>query len=198
MPRPKSFDPDEKLGEAMTVFQRNGFGNTSIPLLERELGINRFSLYDTYGPKRKLFIKALERFRDIASGDLEQLESGTGGRADLRRFFREFRRRFVEEQSEGCLLNNTGVELGSHDRRISRLIEDYFVRLERAILAALLRARKLGEIDASSSDLRDRAAGARSGLQGVLVTRRLSNEPGPADRTLSAVEACCLQGIGAS
>ena len=51
MPRPKQFDPDHALEMAMHVFWRQGYKATSIEDLAGAMGINRFSLYDTFGDK---------------------------------------------------------------------------------------------------------------------------------------------------
>lgn len=62
MPRPKSFDPETVLTKAMVVFWEKGFDAASISDLTAAMGINRFSLYDTFGDKHALYIKALESY----------------------------------------------------------------------------------------------------------------------------------------
>lgn len=62
MPRPKSFDPDTVLTKAMGVFWTKGYDAASISDLTAAMGINRFSLYDTFGDKHTLYIKALESY----------------------------------------------------------------------------------------------------------------------------------------
>lgn len=60
MPRPKSFDPQAVLCKAMGVFWEKGFDAASITDLTGAMGINRFSLYDTFGDKHTLYLKALD------------------------------------------------------------------------------------------------------------------------------------------
>jgi TetR/AcrR family transcriptional repressor of nem operon len=54
MPRVKLFDENEVLNKAMNLFWKQGYSATSIQDLVSHLGINRASLYDTYGDKEKL------------------------------------------------------------------------------------------------------------------------------------------------
>ena len=60
MPRTKNFDPAEVLEKAKNLFWEKGYYATSMQDLVDTLGINRASMYDTYGGKDQLFAKALE------------------------------------------------------------------------------------------------------------------------------------------
>jgi TetR/AcrR family transcriptional regulator, transcriptional repressor for nem operon len=88
MPRAKVFDPDEALQKAMQIFWEHGYGATSVDTLVQGMGINRFSLYSTFGGKHQLFVAALERYRDTIVADLVgELEHAVGRRAAIRQFF---------------------------------------------------------------------------------------------------------------
>ncbi|MEO8631551.1 MAG: helix-turn-helix domain-containing protein, partial [Betaproteobacteria bacterium] len=62
MVKGKQFDKHEALDEAMHVFWEKGYHATSIQDLVDRLGVNRQSLYDTYGDKDRLFLAALTRY----------------------------------------------------------------------------------------------------------------------------------------
>ena len=88
MPRPKSFDRDEVLEQAMNLFWDFGYGATSIQDLENHLGINRVSLYREFGSKHDLFLAALDKYCDeVMSSGLAVLTSSSDGLASIRRFF---------------------------------------------------------------------------------------------------------------
>ena len=61
MPRPKEFDPQEVLDKAVDLFWRQGYEFTSIQDLVDHLGINRASLYETFGDKHQLFLGAISQ-----------------------------------------------------------------------------------------------------------------------------------------
>jgi AcrR family transcriptional regulator len=60
--RPRSFDREEALEQAMEVFWNKGFEGASISDLTAAMGINPPSLYAAFGDKEKLFLEALDRY----------------------------------------------------------------------------------------------------------------------------------------
>ncbi len=62
--RPRAFDPDAALTQAMDVFWKEGFAATSLDDLSLATGLNRPSLYGAFGDKRALYIQAYRRYRE--------------------------------------------------------------------------------------------------------------------------------------
>lgn len=62
MGRPRAFCPDTALNRALEVFWRKGYEGASLTDLTEAMGINRPSLYATFGNKEDLFRKALDRY----------------------------------------------------------------------------------------------------------------------------------------
>ncbi len=60
--RPREFDYDQALEQAMRVFWSKGYEGTSMPDLTDAMGMNRPSIYASFGNKEELFRKALERY----------------------------------------------------------------------------------------------------------------------------------------
>jgi len=60
--RPREFDFDKALDQALEVFWRNGYEGSSIADLTEAMGINPPSLYAAFGNKEGLFRKALDRY----------------------------------------------------------------------------------------------------------------------------------------
>lgn len=60
--RPREFDPDEVLEIVMRLFWEHGFDGVSISDLTAATGVNRSSLYSTFGSKEELFFKAVDRY----------------------------------------------------------------------------------------------------------------------------------------
>ncbi len=79
--RPRAFDIDEALEKALQVFWRKGYLGASLTDLTEAMGINRPSLYATFGNKETLFRKALDRYSDRQTAYLrEALEEPTARR----------------------------------------------------------------------------------------------------------------------
>ena len=82
------------------------------------MGIQRGSLYDTFGDKRALFFAAIERYdRVVTARLLATLDEPGSGKAAIRRFFRLKVERSLEPgRPRGCLVTNSATELASRDR----------------------------------------------------------------------------------
>src|SRR5258708_12053472 len=77
MARPKGFNAQRALAKAMGVFWRLGYENASTETLMKAMGIARQSLYDTFGDKRALYLKALAFYRDETNGDMQRMLKAT-------------------------------------------------------------------------------------------------------------------------
>ena len=62
MARPRKFDRETVLVKAMDVFWAKGYESTSMEDLVDAMGINRGSLYATFGDKRRLHLESLDYF----------------------------------------------------------------------------------------------------------------------------------------
>ena len=83
--RPRAFDIDEALEQALQVFWRKGYLGTSLTDLTEAMGINRPSLYATFGNKENLFRKALDRYRDRQTAYLREALSESTARRVIER-----------------------------------------------------------------------------------------------------------------
>ncbi len=64
--RPRAFDRDQALFQALNVFWRLGYEGASLSDLTEAMGINRPSLYAAFGNKESLFREVLERYAELS------------------------------------------------------------------------------------------------------------------------------------
>ncbi len=177
MARPKAFDPDVVLDKAMLLFWEKGYGATSVQDLVDRMGVNRFSLYDTFGDKRALYLKALDRYRDQQFTQLVRpLEDATDGLAAVVRYFEQ-----LEEacRANGCLMQQATLELAAVDVDVGARVQVYHVRHEKALHGALKRASAAGQLP-GRRNLRDLARFLYAGAQGLIVMGRSGHDAGGA------------------
>jgi AcrR family transcriptional regulator len=62
--RPRSFDADCALDQALRLFWAKGYEGASLSELTAAMGINRPSLYAAFGDKENLFRRALQRYAE--------------------------------------------------------------------------------------------------------------------------------------
>src|SRR4029450_6141307 len=75
MGRPKGFSETDALEKALDLFWQKGYHGVNLPDLLSTMGIARQSLYDTFGDKRRLFIRTIEHYRNTRlAGALALLE----------------------------------------------------------------------------------------------------------------------------
>lgn len=191
MPRAKEFDPDTVLERAMELFWTKGYEATSIKMLVAHMGINRFSLYSTFGDKHQLFLSALARYhQQVADAEISILEGSDDGLESIRRYFRALLDRFTAESgSKGCFMTNTTVELGPHDAKAKESTGAFLLQLQAAFYHALLRAQQRGEI--REPRINDYARHLTNTAQGLGVLAKIS----PNREILDSIVAVSLGGL---
>lgn len=87
-------------------------------------GVNRASLYGTYGDKRALFFDALHAYDDRRKRMISELRARYAPRAAIERLF-EIHIEDVDEngRNRGCFLTNTALELADHDPSVRSIVE---------------------------------------------------------------------------
>ena len=178
MARTKEFDPDAALRGALELFWERGYEATSMADLVAHLGIARASIYATFGGKRELYLKALDRYGELAHPylltDLSQPGQALPAvRAIVTRYALEAAQ---DDKRRGCFVVNTAVELAPHDPAAARRVQASWDYLETALTSALIRARAQGEL-AESKDPRALARCLLVFLQGLRVMGKAATEP---------------------
>lgn len=151
MARPKNFDEQEVLTKAVDLFWSKGYHATSIQDVVENLCINRASLYDTYGDKRTLFIKALKHYQELqANGMIKAIENAVKVKDTIREIFDMAVRDILENESvRGCFMANATLELAKGDKEIARIVSINRQNIEDAFYQAILKGQKSGEISST-------------------------------------------------
>ncbi len=169
-PRRKQFDPAVALDSAMELFWAQGYEATSVADLVGAMGINRFSLYDTFGDKHELYLAACRRYEELIVERLQMFENAPSGLAAIRGFFDLMAKSAgTDAGRRGCLLVNSAVEKGIHDEAIGAWCRQAGGRMEDALRAALTRAADAGELR-EGADPRELAAFITTLIQGLVVS----------------------------
>ncbi|MBP3128085.1 TetR/AcrR family transcriptional regulator [Thalassospira sp. ER-Se-21-Dark] len=174
MPRPRAFDEESVLDNAMNIFWSKGFEATSIQDLVNETGLNRASMYASFGDKKALFLRVLDHYsQKISTERFADLRNIEDGRAAIEKTFRDAAKTGTAEgRHKGCLMVNSGMELAPHDPETAAIAHQAFRRAEDTFAAALNRAIGQGEI-AEGKNVRALARFLAGSFQGVqLMSRR--------------------------
>jgi TetR/AcrR family transcriptional regulator, transcriptional repressor for nem operon len=170
MARPREFEHEAVLDRAMRIFWSRGYEATSVQDLVDHMGIQRGSLYATFGDKRALFLAAIDRYdRVVTAKLLAALDEPASGMEAIRRFFRlKIEWAVAANRPRGCLVTNSATELASRDRKTANQVGAVLTKIEAAFQRAVIRAQKAGEID-PGRDPRALARFLTSSAQGLSV-----------------------------
>lgn len=178
MARQKQFDKEEVLEKAMKTFLRFGFEGTSMQDLTESMGINRGSLYDTFGDKRSLFEAAIAHYENTIMREMVAglKAPGASKSAIISLFYSLIDDSVNDEHRCGCLITNTAIELCPHDTDALRRITVNLKIIERAFHKALVNAQNKGEISIQH-ELNGIAQYLTSSIQGLRVIAKVNREP---------------------
>ncbi|MDX1428915.1 MAG: TetR/AcrR family transcriptional regulator [Rhodothermales bacterium] len=148
MPRAKTFNPDVVVDKAMRTFWETGYEATSVQRLVDATGINRFSMYQTFGDKRGLFRHALDHYyRDVLARIVALSGQADRGLESIRLYFEALATTLTSSIGKlGCLGQNTGIELALRDSEAVAPLRDMYDTLAGNFERALEKADKHGQI----------------------------------------------------
>jgi TetR/AcrR family transcriptional repressor of nem operon len=174
MPRVKLFNEEEVLQKTINLFWEKGYNNTSIQDLVNHLGINRGSLYDTFGGKRELFDLAFKKYLKtnndglIAFFDKQKLVK----KGFLNFYEIPLNAAVCDKGIRGCFAVNTITEMLPEDTVMKELLTKNKAIIESAFLSFLQKGVVSGEIS-ESKNLKKITSLLYSLLNGLLVTAKI-------------------------
>jgi TetR/AcrR family transcriptional repressor of nem operon len=184
MVRHKEFDPDTAVADAMDLFWERGYEATSVQDLVEHTGVGRRSMYDTFGDKHSLYLRALDRYIALTEdGFREKAAAAADGLSAIRALFSLL----IESDADdyrGCLVVNSSTELGPSDDEAAQRLSRH-ADVSREVLEALIRR---GQEDGSVTDRIDAEAAtavAFNAWLGIRVQRRART---PLDQIIRDVE----------
>ncbi len=151
--RPRAFDPDAALSQAVDVFWDGGFAATSLDDLTAATGMNRPSLYGAFGDKQALYRKAFDRYRERTRVAMAEAFGGDPPlRAALRRAYDIGIAIYLSGDSgpRGCFIIGTAVAQAVTDPDIRAALADTLREIDDAFRARIARAQRNGELSADA------------------------------------------------
>ena len=147
--RPRAYDPDAALEQAMGAFWRSGYAGTSLDDLTAATGMNRPSLYAAFGDKRSLYLKALARYWQIAMSAMrEDLAKDAPLPELLTRAFEGALSIYFsgDDGPRGCFVVSTAVTAAAGDAEIRDSLLSGFLAFDKDFEAVFRAARDNGEL----------------------------------------------------
>ena len=167
--RPRTFNKEQALDQALEVFWRKGYEGASICDLTVAMGINPPSLYTAFGNKKALFRQALDRYAETRAGFIREALAVAKARDGIMALLRGTAQSLADKSSPaGCLLVQGIAGAGDHAQCIRDELTARRAASQKAIRERLKRAQAEGELPADA----DPAALARyfsTVIQGMAI-----------------------------
>jgi TetR/AcrR family transcriptional repressor of nem operon len=195
MARPREFDVEVALSRAMELFWSKGYEATSIDELCEATGLSRSSFYATFGSKRELLLRSVDRYVEQRN---PQIAAVLCQPLPIREAFAALARQFIDQivagpGRRGCFLGNCAAELPRSDRVALMQVRQGLESTTATFRDALARAEARGEL-ATGADVEALARFLTAGFQGL----RLVGKVNPNRAVLEDVAATMLRCLGPS
>ncbi|WP_198960942.1 TetR/AcrR family transcriptional regulator [Bradyrhizobium sp. UFLA03-84] len=137
----RQFDEDEVVATALDVFWRKGLHDATMQDLAAATGVQRGSLYNAYGDKEAIFLRAFDRyagqFLEAAGNALAQGDAATG----LKTFFDMIIVNMTDgSPPRGCLTTRTALDAAISSADVRQRVQSVLTQLEQLIAQAIGRA----------------------------------------------------------
>ena len=149
MARPVEFDENKVLTNAMEQFWKEGYEASSVQKLLDCTGINRGTLYNSFGDKDTFFKSCVDQYNKTVSIQIAaSLNNDKLNAWDaVAAFFDEAVLSVSNKhRSMGCLLVNSLCESINYDKDIKKMIRSSLASIRKALLRRLKEAHKKGKV----------------------------------------------------
>jgi len=169
MGRPREFDTDAALDNALQVFWRKGYEGASMADLTEAMGITKPSLYAAFGNKEELFRKALDRYVDGPGGYVQAALKRTTAREVVERLLSQSADAVTDPQNPpGCLAVQGALCCGDAAETIKQELVARRAKGEQDLRARFERAIAEGDLP-GNADAADLARYVSAIIQGMAV-----------------------------
>ncbi|WP_138755388.1 TetR/AcrR family transcriptional regulator [Paenibacillus sinopodophylli] len=148
MARPREFDEQQALLKAMHLFWQKGYEATSISDLTAAMGIQRPSLYGTFGDKEELFHAALRKYADLSLVYIgSKLRAAPSAREAVRLYLLGITNNEDGKHPEwGCLCVNTLTEMAARNASLAQFTSEFQWRLSELLRETIQEGISSGEL----------------------------------------------------
>ena len=147
MNRAKQYDREKLLAAITDIFMEKGFEATSINEIVTRTKINKFSIYNEFGNKEKLYLASLDYCDSVnCSYVKESLTREPLGLSNIEDFFLKRIRFSVAQKGKECVFFNSIFEKNFLNKKIDQRINKFIVELNTLLCKCLESAQKRREI----------------------------------------------------
>ncbi|SFO33488.1 DNA-binding transcriptional regulator, AcrR family [Bradyrhizobium sp. Ghvi] len=193
MGRPREFDAETALDQAMEVFWRHGYEGATIAQLTEAMGINPPSLYACFGNKEGLLKAALDRYTKLRGVWMDEVVAAATAREVAERMLMGIADKQTDPANPpGCLLVQGGIACGTGSENVPFELAARRAQNEDQLRDRFVRAKAEGDLKETA----DPAALARY-VSAVAVGMGVMASSGADREALRQVASVAVQAVAA-
>lgn len=151
MGRPREFDAEAALDQAMEVFWRHGYEGATIAQLTEAMGINPPSLYACFGNKEGLLKAALDRYTKLRNVWMDEVVAAPTARDVAERMLMGIAEKQTDPANPpGCLLVQGGIACGTGSENVPFELAARRAENEDQLRERFVRAKAEGDLKPTS------------------------------------------------
>jgi AcrR family transcriptional regulator len=151
MGRPREFDAETALDQAMEVFWRHGYEGATIAQLTEAMGINPPSLYACFGNKEGLLKAALDRYTKLRGVWMDEVVAAPTARDVAERMLMGIADKQTDPANPpGCLLVQGGIACGTGSENVPFELAARRAENENQLRDRFVRAQAEGDLKATA------------------------------------------------
>jgi len=167
--RPRCFDPEQALDQAMHVFWEKGYEGASLHALTAAMRIQPASMYKAFGNKQTLFEKALARYLAGPVAFIRGALSEPTAYAVAERTLRDSAEFLANQHTRcGCMTIQAALVGGKDSEPVREELIALRLRGQEALCRRFRRAQKKGDL-AKTADASDLARFVTTIFQGMTI-----------------------------
>ena len=193
MARPVEFEYDDVLTNAMEQFWREGYEASSVQKLLDVTGINRGTLYNSFGDKDTFFKACLDHYNKLVSNNLDaSLNNSDMDAWTATRKYIDLAVLSVsnKQRAMGCLIVNSFCESINYNKDTQKILRSSYAVIRKALVKRLKEAHKKGKIKKGVS-----AEFAADMVMNTLNGLRVNSRDGKSSKQLGELAAFTIDSL---
>jgi len=172
MPKVETFNREHVLENVIKLFHEKGYNATSMQDLVDATGLNRSSIYNSFGNKKELYQESLRVYRATARKSIQKvLIHSTDPKESIRKIFATS----PDIKINGCFISNCTTEMANQDVEIKSFLVNNLEHMQELFEELIVKGQSEGTINTYKS-AKAYAMYLFTSLQGIRITGILLSE----------------------
>ncbi len=149
MPRTEVFNREQVVAQARDVFWTKGYNGTSMQDLVDATGLNRSSIYNSFGSKMELYQLCLSSYQGSNFEYIQMLfDSAKSPLEGIQKFFANAVVQITtDKKGKGCMIVNCNTEMANQDLDLAHWVGNNQSRMVALFKKAIIQAQEQGQLN---------------------------------------------------